>query len=242
MDQFARDLFQSGETVLSNFLLKNYRKIGLSNEELLLYVLIKRHATLVVPMPEITKLQELTGYSQQELFELFHQMIQKKLAKITKVEINHQPVDAYDFTPMYEKLALLNEHQEKQADTSQSAPTPAVTEQQRQSVFESIEKEFGRTLSPLEMESISQWIDLDHYSPKIIELALKEAVLSQVYNLKYMDRILRSWEQMHLTTPQQIEENARKRRMGHTEQETPYKGPKIPFIKISDPNRGKDKS
>ncbi|MCT3397073.1 DnaD domain-containing protein [Lentilactobacillus hilgardii] len=242
MDRYAHDVLQYGQTSITNLLLKNYRKIGMSNEELLLYILIKRNRTLIVPMPEIGSLTALTGYSKQQLFEIFHQMIQKKLAKITQVNVDNQQVDAYDFNSLYEKLSLVeqvdstNTSEEREAIPSTA---PQVSDQQRQEMFESIEKEFGRTLSPLEMESISQWIDLDHYSPKMVELALKEAVLSQVYNLKYMDRILRNWEKRHLKTAQQIEEYNRNRTRNNSETEEPYKGPKIPFIDITNPNKDK---
>lgn len=78
MDRYAHDVLKYGQTTITNLLLKNYRKIGMSNEELLLYILIKRNRTLIVPMPEIDGLTALTGYSKQQLFEIFHQMIQKK--------------------------------------------------------------------------------------------------------------------------------------------------------------------
>lgn len=245
MDKYAHHILKFGQTTLPNFLLKNYRKIGLSNDELLLYILIKHDRTLVIPMPEINQLAELTGYGQQQLFEIFHQMIQKKLAKITKIQIAGQQVDAYDFTLLYEKLALLDESESDEegevfSNPTATSSTPQVNDQERQKIFESIEKEFGRTLSPLEMESISQWIDLDHYTPRVIELALKEAVLNQVYNLKYMDRILRNWEQRNLKMPQQIEDYNRRRTQSSSESETTYKGPKIPFINLLNPKEKKD--
>lgn len=238
MDSYTHDILAGGQTTVANFLLSNYRKIGMSNDELLLYILIKQGNTLVVPMPEVGSLADLTGYSKQQLFEIFHQMIQKKLAKITQIRVDRQQVDAYDFNPLYEKLSLLEqtEHSDEESQEEagfQVSKAPVVSEQQRQSVFSTIEKEFGRTLSPMEMESISQWIDLDHYSPKIIELALKEAVLSQVYNLKYMDRILRNWEKRHLKTVQQIEDYNRRRVQSSTmDEEIQYHGPKIPFVDL----------
>ena len=36
---------------------------------------------------------------------------------------------------------------------------------------------------------IGQWLNTDHYSPELIRLALREAVLNQAYSLKYIDRI-----------------------------------------------------
>ena len=40
-------------------------------------------------------------------------------------------------------------------------------------------KKFGRPLSPIELEMIGQWLNTDHYSPELIRLALREAVLNQ---------------------------------------------------------------
>ena len=48
------------------------------------------------------------------------------------------------------------------------------------------------------------WLDEDHYALELIELALREAVLSQVYSLKYVDRILLSWERKNIRTKDQV--------------------------------------
>lgn len=67
-----------------------------------------------------------------------------------------------------------------------------------------VEIEFGRYLSPIEREEISQWLSVDHYSPDIIELALREAVLSQAYSLKYIDRVLLNWQRHNLKTTAEV--------------------------------------
>lgn len=68
-----------------------------------------------------------------------------------------------------------------------------------------VEVEFGRYLSPIEREEIAQWLSVDHYDPEIIELALREAVLSQAYSLKYIDRVLLNWQRHNLKTPEEVE-------------------------------------
>ncbi|WP_278341151.1 DnaD domain-containing protein, partial [Lactobacillus acetotolerans] len=67
------------------------------------------------------------------------------------------------------------------------------------------EIEFGRYLSPIEREEIASWLNVDHYSPEIIKLALREAVLSQAYSLKYVDRILLNWQRHNLKTSAEVE-------------------------------------
>jgi DnaD and phage-associated domain len=77
-------------------------------------------------------------------------------------------------------------------------------------LFKKIEVEFGRPISPIEQEQIHQWIDDDHYSVELIDLALREAVLNQAYSLKYMDRILISWEKSNIKTAEQLQDRRKK--------------------------------
>lgn len=233
MDDYAHNLLNEGQTTVSNYLLRHYHQIGITNQEMFIYLLIKGDHDLVIPMPEMSDLQAQTNYSEQQLFNLFHQMIEKKLTKITQVVIEGQQVDAYDFTLMYEKLSLVKPT-EVNSQIPSTPTSKAISSTDRQAVFQSIEQEFGRTLSPIEMESISQWLDIDHYSPELIQLALKEAVLSQVYNLNYMDRIISTWYKRNLKTPQQVEAAKKNRSHPHSDDiSTGYDGPEIPFINLS---------
>ena len=59
-------------------------------------------------------------------------------------------------------------------------------------IFEIIEKEFGRTLSPIEFEIIKAWLDND-MSEELIREAIKEATFNGVSNLRYIDKILYEW-------------------------------------------------
>ncbi len=59
-------------------------------------------------------------------------------------------------------------------------------------IFTTFEKEFGRTLSPMEYEIIKAWLEGD-YTEELVLLALKEAIYNGVSNLRYIDRILHEW-------------------------------------------------
>ena len=61
-----------------------------------------------------------------------------------------------------------------------------------QDVFSQVEKEFGRTLSPIECEIINGWLDTGN-SEELIVGALKEATYNGVKNLRYIDKILYEW-------------------------------------------------
>lgn len=238
MESFTQKLIATGTTTVSTLLLKHYRQVGLTEKELVVFLLIKREQGTVVPLPNIKTLSKQTQMNQRTLFDLFQQMIDKKIMKIVSIIQNGQRVDAYDFQPIYDRLEGIMKNQSDLHTESISVTTNSQPVQQftRQNLFSAIEQEFGRTLSPIEMETISQWLDIDHYSVELVNLALKEATLSQVYNLKYMDRILINWEKKHLTTPAQIEADKKKHSERYKEMEATnqYTGPEIPFVNLSD--------
>ena len=77
-------------------------------------------------------------------------------------------------------------------------------------IFEIIEKEFGRTLSPIEYEIIKAWLDND-MSEELIKEAIKEATFNGVSNLRYIDKILYEWGKAGIKTAQDVENNRKKR-------------------------------
>lgn len=73
-------------------------------------------------------------------------------------------------------------------------------------IYEIIETEFGRTISPMEKEMIDTW----DYPLNILKMAIKEAVTSNNYAIKYIDKIIYNWKKMKLSTEKQIEEQLRR--------------------------------
>lgn len=61
-------------------------------------------------------------------------------------------------------------------------------------IHEIIEKEFGRTLSPMEYETINEW----DYPIEILKLAVKEASTSGNFSIKYIDRIIFNWKKANI--------------------------------------------
>ena len=54
-------------------------------------------------------------------------------------------------------------------------------------IFEVIQKEFGRTISPIEYEIIKAWIE-SGINQDVIKEAVKEATFNGVSNLRYIDK------------------------------------------------------
>lgn len=66
----------------------------------------------------------------------------------------------------------------------------------KENIFNLIEENLGRILSPIEIEIINKW----DYEYEIIELAVKEAVLHNAKTIKYIDRIIINWKQNKVET------------------------------------------
>ena len=99
----------------------------------------------------------------------------------------------------YNKLSLMTMDQVNQVSKSENS-----------NIFEIIEKEFGRTLSPIEYEIIKAWLDND-MSEELIKEAIKEATFNGVSNLRYIDKILYEWGKAGIKTAQDVENNRKKR-------------------------------
>ena len=77
-------------------------------------------------------------------------------------------------------------------------------------IFEIIEKEFGRTLSPIEFEIIKAWLD-GGFSEELIKEAIKEATMNNVSNLRYIDKILFEWGKAGIKSSADVEKNRKMR-------------------------------
>lgn len=242
MDPFAASLLKSGNTTIATLLLQHYRELGMSNTEFLIYLQIKSYNDRGISFPQTETIANAIGVSDNQIFQELHTMIAKHLMQINTVQQPGQLArDSYDFTQLYEKLAQFVKKAQTQAVTSQ-------VDNARETIFNQIETEFGRPLSPIELETISQWLDEDHYKVELIRLALKESVLNQVYNLKYMDRILLTWQKKHLTTAEQVQQEREHRQQSQGSnglktagKKKPGDLPDIPMFKIgensSNPNQ-----
>ena len=95
----------------------------------------------------------------------------------------------------YEKLSLLLMDSNSN-DTDNNSKT----------IFELIEREFGRVLSPMEYEIIKAWTE-NNISNELIEEAVKEAIFNGVTNLRYIDKILYEWQKIGIKNKHDVEEN-----------------------------------
>ena len=76
-------------------------------------------------------------------------------------------------------------------------------------IYSTIEKEFGRTLSPMEYEIIKSWLS-NNISEELIVEALREATFNGVSNLRYIDKILYEWGKLGIKNKDDVIKNKKK--------------------------------
>lgn len=197
-DQPELSFFDDQLVCLPKRLLNGYSLLGLKSDDLavLLQIIAAAQAGRFFVAPK--QLAELTGLSENIIYQKIQLLLNQGFMKLATQSSGGRQSDRYDLRPLWKKLDELN--QTGHTDTLAHDQGIQITNVQRQ-----IEVEFGRTLSPLEAQTIAAWITHDHYESATITLALREAVLNDARSLKYMDRILINWERRGIKTQNDLQ-------------------------------------
>ena len=194
------DIFKDRNIVIPIYLLKHYKDLKLSLEEfvLLMYFYNLGDSYLFNP----NKFCDELNINLAELMGLVDSLTDKGFIKVD-VKKNDKGImeEILLLDGFYSKVSLImrediNNKQEENINNS--------------NIYELIEKEFGRTLSPIEAEIISAWLD-NNMSEELIKEALKEAVFNGVSSLRYIDKILYEWGKKGIKTVKDVEDNRKKR-------------------------------
>lgn len=200
----------SGQTVIHNSLLHHYATIGLDETELIFIIQMQSYLDQSVFFPNMAEIANRMGRREADIFSILHSLIQKNIISIsTEKDDQGKVVDRYSLLPLYKKLQELLSRKKGQFEEKQ----------QSINLLEIFQQEFGRLLTPIEMQTIGEWLDRDHYSQDIILEALREAVLNQKYSLKYIDRILLSWDKKNIRSSSQAKQETK--RFAHSQYKEP---------------------
>lgn len=180
--------------VIPLYLFKNYKKLNLELEEfIVLMYLYSEKVDIFAP----NKIGNDLSMSLDEVMEIISNLTDKKMVEITSKKNKNKVMEDYiSLNPFFSKLGLLI-FDNSDKDSSEL------------SVYELIEKEFGRTLSPMEYEIIKAWLD-GNTKEELIKEAVKEAVFNGVTNLRYIDKILYEWKKAGIKSLKDVEERRKK--------------------------------
>lgn len=145
------------------------KELGLDGNEchilLLIYALKEASVRLITP----AMLQNYSLLSTHDLNKVLQSLLSKKFIynRSGAISLNHL------------EERLLQEKNEEE-------PEEAI------SLVSIFEEQFGRALSPIELNILREWKE-SNYDDEMIVKALKEAVKSQVLNFRYIEGILHNW-------------------------------------------------
>lgn len=77
----------------------------------------------------------------------------------------------------------------------------------KKELFENFKKNWGRLLSPFEIEDISKWIDEDKFAPEIVNEALKQTVESNICSIRYLNKILARYDRENIRTVEAVKQD-----------------------------------
>ena len=155
---------------LERLLLLRGKELSLTDEECHILLLIDTFVTLHKKMITPSLLLKYSSLTPHEMDHILDSLLKKKwiFNKNGAICLNH-----------FEEKLLENKE----------APV-----EEKMNMIDVFEEQFGRPLTPMEFDSIKEWVQ-SGYSEEMILKALKEAVKSQVLTLRYIEGILINWAQ-----------------------------------------------
>ena len=191
------DIIKQGHLVIPLYFLKNYKKLKLTLEEFIFLMYLYQLGDKCLFNP--SKYQEELGLELPKVMEYIDALTGKGFIQVEVVKNEKELMEEVVLLDgFYRKLSLSMVEESNENSNSQS------------NIFEIVEKEFGRTLSPMEYEIIRAWLDND-MSEELIKEAIKEATFNGVSNLRYIDKILYEWGKLGIKTAKDVDDNRHKR-------------------------------
>lgn len=181
------------------YLLVYAKSLGLDMNScfLLIYFLNHKNKDLF----DYKKIIECLNFTEKDFLDAISLLKDKRLLAI-QMEKNESGIleERVDISSFYEIIfSKMMENGDKETDNSQ--------------MYDMFEKEFGRTLSPMEYEIINGWLE-SNIKRELILAALKEAVFNGVSNLRYIDKILYEWNKRGIKSPDDILKKAKQEEDG----------------------------
>ncbi|MDO4394693.1 MAG: DnaD domain protein [Mycoplasmatota bacterium] len=179
MEDNLINLLKDKPLVLPKIFLSNYRKLNITDSELIIIMILYNNGNKIVYNPE--EFAKCISSSKHEVMKLINSLIEKNIISIVIDRNNRKSCEYISLELLYKKIfnIIIDKNSE-----SEEEPTT--------NIFSIFESELGRTLSPMEYEQIKEWLT-SGLSQELISSALKEAVLNGIGNFRYIDTILNDW-------------------------------------------------
>lgn len=178
MDNKVICLLKDRPFYMPRILLNNYKKLEITDEELIIIMVVMNYGDKVLYDPELFAKE--INVNKHQVMKIINSLFDKSIfTLIMEKSSNKRAVEYISLDALYNKLfnIVLDKDEDGEIDNS---------------IFGIFEGELGRMLSPMEYEKVKEWITSGN-SNELIICALNEAVLKGVSNFNYIDSILNNW-------------------------------------------------
>ena len=207
MTQNLWKILKSSTISIPRLLLLQYKNMKISDRQFVLIVYLLGSENMNFNPKQIGN--DL-GLTLEEVMGEFAILTSLGLVSLEVKKIGNMRDEVINLDGLYQKLAYLvvNGAEEEKKEVSTD-------------IFTTFEKEFGRTLSPMEYAIIKAWLEGD-YTEELVLLALKEAIYNGVSNLSYIDRILYQWYKKGIKTAVDVEKDKKNFRTRNENNKVPF--------------------
>ena len=142
-------------------------------------------------------ISNMFNISINDVIDSFNNLITKKIIDLeTKKDKNNKVIDKVSLDNLYKNVMVSLDKEQKEDD--------------KLSIFDTIEKEFDKKLSPIDMEIINGWLEIDT-PEELIRGAIKEAAYNGVKTLRYMDQLIYEWSKKEFKTMEDVNNHLKTR-------------------------------
>lgn len=184
MDNIKK-MYKEKNFLINTLVLKNVRNLKIDIDELLLLL----YFINVEESLDLAKIKEYINFTDEEILNIYSNLLAKGLIEVKTFKNNGIFSEKISLDVFYDKLILGAKEEVKS----------------NEDIYSKFENEFGRSLSPMEYETINRWISSGVKEELIVE-ALREAVINNVRNLRYIDKIIYEWTKKTMRPKEESEE------------------------------------
>ena len=212
------DMLKTRPVVIRKELLDYYNELGINERELVILIKLIYASETTNKQPSIESLQKGTSLDSREITAIIQNLIQRDLLELNVNKDEEGKFTEYmNLDQFYHKLNDIMQHINNNSNQKQ-------VELEFNKLFQQIEQAFGRPLSPYEIETLNQWLDIDKHDLSVIQAALDEAQSQNKMSFKYIDRILLNWKKNNVKTiedSKKISQQFNQPKMKHTVKKVP---------------------
>lgn len=190
---FLEQYVKAKDYVLRKELFPLIWEYKLNLEEVLLLIYFMNED---VPTFDVEQINKITMISVNKILDSFTSLTNKGLINIDVIKNGNVVSEVVNLDAIY-KTMVNNINKSNKVVVNNN-------------IFEKFEKEFSRSLSPMEYEIINDWLD-KNVSEEIILGALKEATYNGVTSLRYIDKIIYDWTKKGFKTMEDVNNHLKSR-------------------------------